>query len=107
MDRRKFLAATGTLIAGTSLGVSAQSSDTSAVHQSSALLGGRHIPLNQGWRFSKQVPEGFEQPQFDDSGFEPVCLPHTNLKLPWHSFDEKSYQFGFSRLSSLRFISTS
>jgi beta-galactosidase len=49
--------------------------------------------MPQGWRFSKQVPGGFEQLQFDDSGFEPICLPHTNLKLPWHSFDEKSYQF--------------
>ncbi len=49
--------------------------------------------MNQEWRFSKQTPDGFERPQFDDSGFEPICLPHTNLRLPWHSFDEKSYQF--------------
>ena len=49
--------------------------------------------MNQEWRFSKQTPDGFERPQFDDSGFDPICLPHTNLRLPWHSFDEKSYQF--------------
>jgi beta-galactosidase len=30
---------------------------------------------------------------FDDDQFERVVLPHTNIRLPWHSFDEKSYEF--------------
>jgi beta-galactosidase len=93
MDRRRFLAATGTLIAGASLKPAVLAKTTSAATQPSALTGRLLLPLNQDWRFSKHVPDGFEQPRFDDSGFEPICLPHTNLKLPWHSFDEKSYQF--------------
>ncbi len=28
-----------------------------------------------------------------DSSFEPVVVPHTNIALPWHSFDDKSYEF--------------
>jgi beta-galactosidase len=93
MDRRQFLAATGTLIAGASLNTSVLDKTTSAPIQPSPLPGRRVLPVNQDWRFSKAAPDGFERPQFDDSGFEPICLPHTNCKLPWHSFDEKSYQF--------------
>ena len=26
-------------------------------------------------------------------GYERVVIPHTNVRLPWHSFDEKSYEF--------------
>ena len=36
---------------------------------------------------------GAEAAGFDDSGFERVTLPHTNVELPWHSFDDKSYEF--------------
>src|SRR5262249_7202741 len=30
---------------------------------------------------------------FDDSKFERIVVPHTNAKLSWHSFDDKSYEF--------------
>ena len=30
---------------------------------------------------------------FDDSGFERVVIPHSNTHLPWHSFDNKEYEF--------------
>ena len=33
------------------------------------------------------------RPDFDDRQFQRVTLPHTNKVLPWHSFDEKEYQF--------------
>ncbi len=32
-------------------------------------------------------------PDFNDSAFEKVVIPHTNVKLPWHNFDDKEYQF--------------
>src|SRR5450631_124207 len=92
MDRREFLTTAGTLIAGASLQASALVNATSSTHLTP--IGGRLLlPINQEWTFSKHLPDGFERADFDDSGFESICLPHTNLKLPWHSFDEKSYQF--------------
>jgi beta-galactosidase len=30
---------------------------------------------------------------FDDRNFQRVTLPHSNVVLPWHSFDDKSYEF--------------
>ena len=36
--------------------------------------------------------EGAHARDFDDSGFERVVVPHTNVRVPWHSFDEKSYE---------------
>lgn len=30
---------------------------------------------------------------FDDSHFERITIPHTNVSLPWHSFDDKAYEF--------------
>ncbi len=37
--------------------------------------------------------EGAQAPEFDDSGFERVVIPHTNVRLPWHNFDDKDYEF--------------
>ncbi len=31
--------------------------------------------------------------EFDDSQFAQVVVPHTNIKLPWHGFDDKTYEF--------------
>ena len=49
--------------------------------------------MNRNWRFSRTVAEGAHARDFDDSGYERVVIPHTNVRLPWHSFDEKSYEF--------------
>ena len=51
------------------------------------------FPLNRNWRFSAQRFQNDTAIDFDDSKFDQVTIPHTNKKLPWHSFDEKSYQF--------------
>ena len=51
------------------------------------------LPMNRNWRFSAQRTPGDTAPDFDDSRFEQVTVPHTNKRLPWHSFDEKAYQF--------------
>src|SRR5438105_2452226 len=51
------------------------------------------FPLNRNWRFSAQRSENETAVNFDDSKFEQVTIPHSNKMLPWHGFDEKSYQF--------------
>ena len=53
----------------------------------------RVLPINRGWRFHPSKIEGTESSDFDDSKFERIILPHTNIKLPWHSFDDKDYEF--------------
>ncbi len=49
--------------------------------------------MNRNWRYSRSSVEGAQAKEFDDSGFERVVIPHTNVSLPWHSFDDKSYEF--------------
>src|SRR5580698_2844128 len=91
MDRREFLKTTGTLIAGASVvpGLAAR-----AEAQDSAAHAGRTIlPINRNWRFSPKATEAARARTFDDSKFERVTVPHTNQREPWHSFDEKSYEF--------------
>jgi beta-galactosidase len=92
MDRRKFLKQTSTLIAGAALAPYAlpEGSAQSAVSSS----GGRLIlPMNRKWRYRRTVVEGGHEKDFDDSKFDQVVIPHTNAPLPWHGFDEKTYEF--------------
>jgi beta-galactosidase len=92
MKRRDFLKTTGALVAGAAL--STESFAAGAVANDAPLPGGRLIlPINRNWRYSRSFVDGAEGKQFDDSAWERVVLPHTNIRLPWHSFDEKSYQF--------------
>ena len=93
MDRRKFLETTGALVANVALsGISL--ADTAHADGSTQIFGGRLLlPINQNWHFSPRMVAGFQAREFADSDFEQVCIPHTNKRLPWHSFDEKSYQF--------------
>ncbi len=49
----------------------------------------RLYPFNRGWLFAPRELS----PQTPDSAFERVSLPHTNIVLPWHSFDNHDYQF--------------
>jgi len=41
------------------------------------------LPINHGWGFNGQ----------NGSTSQNVTLPHTNAVLPWHSFDETTYQY--------------
>jgi beta-galactosidase len=91
MDRRTFLQQSGTLIAGAALtpyaiSEGAAPSDTDAAGR---LL----LPINRKWRYSRTQVEGGHDRHFDDSKFDQVVIPHTNVPLPWHGFDEKSYEF--------------
>ncbi|HYT49224.1 MAG TPA: glycoside hydrolase family 2 TIM barrel-domain containing protein, partial [Pyrinomonadaceae bacterium] len=51
------------------------------------------LPMNRNWRFSAERVANDTARDFNDSRFDLVTIPHPNKKLPWHSFDEKSYQF--------------
>jgi len=90
MDRRDFLKSTGTLIASATL---AQSGFGSNPPEASATAGRIVIPINRNWRYSRNVTEASHARDFDDSSYERVVIPHTNIKVPWHGFDEKSYEF--------------
>ena len=89
MDRRNFLKTTGTFIAGASIARSALANADSEPGAAGRLI----LPMNRNWRFSRSVAEGSHARDFDDSGYERVVIPHTNVRLPWHSFDEKNYEF--------------
>jgi beta-galactosidase len=92
MDRRKFLKQSGTLIAGAALAPYAL---PEAGAQSAASTAGARLilPMNRKWRYSRTVVEGGHAKDFDDSNFDQVVIPHTNVPLPWHGFDEKTYEF--------------
>ena len=90
MDRRNFLKTTGTFIAGATI---ARSALATTAADANATPGRLVLPMNRNWRFSRTVAEGAHARDFDDSGYERVVIPHTNVRLPWHSFDEKTYEF--------------
>jgi beta-galactosidase len=90
MDRRDFIKTTSTLIAGATLAPSAFAMAVDTMKD----RGGRLVlPMNRNWLYSRSVVEGAHEKNFDDSGYEKVVIPHTNVRLPWHSFDEKNYEF--------------
>jgi beta-galactosidase len=91
MDRRTFLQQSGTILAGAALTPYAVAKDSK---QSDSSSGGRLVlPMNRKWRYSRSVVEGGHDKNFDDSKFDAVVIPHTNIPLPWHGFDEKTYEF--------------
>jgi beta-galactosidase len=91
MDRRKFLRQSGTLIAGAAIapyGFPKNNAPAAATPTGRLVL-----PMNRKWRYSRTVIEAGHAKDFDDSGFDRVVIPHTNVRLPWHGFDEKTYEF--------------
>src|SRR5437870_5063480 len=92
MDRRNFLRNTGVLIAGAT--VAPRAFPNVAQQAGSSHAGGRLVlPMNRNCRFSRTASEAAHAKDFDDSGFDRVVIPHTNVRLPWHGFDEKAYEF--------------
>ena len=87
MDRRNFLKAS-TLTAGATLLPNVLAQALTAQGQDLRML-----PINRGWRFSPKVVDGDTNREFDDAAFMRVVIPHTNKVLPWHSFDDKEYEF--------------
>jgi beta-galactosidase len=92
MDRRDFLKTTSTVIAGATLARAALAGN-SPLPGDSKSDGRMILPINRNWRYNKSFVEGAHAGEFDDSSFERVVIPHTNVRLPWHSFDDKTYEF--------------
>ncbi|MBX6359079.1 MAG: glycoside hydrolase family 2 protein [Acidobacterium ailaaui] len=88
MDRRDFMKASGALLAG-----AAVARHGFAQHEKQAHGGRLVLAINRGWRYHPKFVEGGHEAQFDDSGFDRVVVPHTNVRLPWHGFDDKEYEF--------------
>lgn len=89
MDRRDFLLTTGTVIAGATVVPTVLAPNAAAAESTGRIV----IPINRNWRFSKKYAQGAHGKDFNDSSFDRVVIPHTNIKLPWHSFDDKDYEF--------------
>src|SRR3979490_1130146 len=91
MDRRNFLKNTGKLLAGATLVPHALSkaSESGAANPAGRLV----LPMNRNWRYSTNSGEGDHSKDCGGSGFEGGAIPHTNVRLPWKGFDEKTYEF--------------
>jgi beta-galactosidase len=92
MDRREFIKTTGTVIAGATLASETLAASAATPPRSSG-AGRLLFPINRNWRFSPKVVDGARNKDFDDSKLERIVIPHTNARLSWHSFDDRSYEF--------------
>ncbi|MDR3739579.1 MAG: glycoside hydrolase family 2 TIM barrel-domain containing protein [Terracidiphilus sp.] len=87
MIRRDFLKSAGVAVAATAMPAARSLA-------AEPLPAGRIIlPINRNWRFHPSKVEEAASPEFDDARFTPVVVPHTNVELPWHNFDDKDYEF--------------
>jgi beta-galactosidase len=89
MDRRDFMKRTGSLLATAALS-SAYPEDRPA-HRTAT--GRSVLPINRNWRYHPGKIDAATSPGFDDASFTRVVLPHTNVRMPWHNFDDKDYEF--------------
>ena len=90
MDRRYFLKTTGSFLASATIAPSVFANNATEPYPAH----GRIVcPINRNWRYSHVAVEASHARDFDDSGYERIVIPHTNVRLPWHSFDEKGYEF--------------
>lgn len=48
------------------------------------------VPLRE-WRFGGRFMPGSTAPDFDDSGFAAVTVPHCVVDLPWHEWDPATW----------------
>ncbi len=66
---------------------------TTLLAQPVSATGRQVLPINRGWKYRDTATADARSAGFDDSAFASVCLPHTNVRLPWHGFSEKAFQF--------------
>jgi beta-galactosidase len=90
LDRRRFLKVGGAGLTGLAL-LHRLDSPSSALGQSASLR--RTYPLNHRWLYSDKAVMNGTRPEFNDSSFARVTIPHTNKMLPWHGFDDEDYEF--------------
>ncbi|MGA7218140.1 MAG: glycoside hydrolase family 2 TIM barrel-domain containing protein, partial [Candidatus Sulfotelmatobacter sp.] len=88
MDRRAFIKTSGAALASAALGAKAFPQ-----HAGAEIPGRLVLPMNRGWRYRPGFVEGGHDLNFDDSHFDRVVVPHSNIPLSWHGFDDKSYEF--------------
>jgi beta-galactosidase len=94
IKRRDFLKSSAAMVAGLALREGQPSPQSGEQARSTSTQSKRLVlPINRNWRFSAQHVSAATAANFDDSTFEQVTIPHTNRRLPWHSFDDKSYEF--------------
>ncbi|HUK48708.1 MAG TPA: hypothetical protein VLW06_13985, partial [Terriglobales bacterium] len=91
MDRRDFIRNASTVIAAASLAPHALAENVAKSDSSAA--GRLVLPMNRNWFYSFKFTDSAAAKDFDDSAFDRVVIPHTNVRLPWHGFDEKRYEF--------------
>jgi beta-galactosidase len=91
MQRRDFMKRTGIAIAG--LLAESAFAESSGLSSAREVDGRLVFPMNRNWLFSRSTVADGHMKDFDDSKFERVVIPHTNTRLPWHSFDDKEYEF--------------
>jgi len=87
MIRRDFIKTAGAVLASTALPGSEVFADNQAAQRRLIL------PMNRDWRYHPAKVDGAEAIEFDDSNFERIAVPHANIELPWHNFDDKDYEF--------------
>lgn len=87
MIRRDFIKSAAAVLAVSGLNVS-RARGSAPVSQGRTVLA-----INRNWRYHPAKVDGAEVPTFDDSSFASVVIPHTNIELPWHNFDDKDYEF--------------
>lgn len=97
LNRRDFLA--GATAAGALLRASAQNrpAETESL---------RTYELSRNWLFGGKNSKGAFSATFDDSRWQRITLPHTNAVLPWHSFDDRAYEFVSTYRRHLRPLSS-
>ena len=49
--------------------------------------------INFDWKYIPNFKEDYIKSNFDDSFFENIHIPHSNIIIPYNNFDEKIYQF--------------
>ena len=86
MRRREFLKTSATVAAAATLPTVAFGAPAEASPRTI-------LPINRGWRYKPSKVDGAEAVTFDDAKFERIVIPHTNIKMPWHNFDDKMYEF--------------
>ena len=87
MLRRDFIKATGTVIAASAL------PGTQYLRRSMEL---KPAPFCRSIATGAIIPPKSRArtcPRSTTLPFERVVIPHTNVSLPWHNFDDKDYEF--------------
>ncbi|HVX68058.1 MAG TPA: glycoside hydrolase family 2 TIM barrel-domain containing protein, partial [Bryobacteraceae bacterium] len=53
----------------------------------------REVNFSTGWVYIPADPAGAERPEFDDSAYERVSVPHANIVTPHETFDPDMFRF--------------